>query len=53
MTDRPAKFHNIIQLTDQDIEEAEMIYSALFADVEAGNRALARALDKMIEEDKA
>ena len=50
MTDRPTKFHNIVQFTDQDIEEAEVIYSALFADVEAGNQALARALDKMIEE---
>ena len=52
MTDRPAKFHSIVQFTDQDIEEAEIIYSALFADVEAGNRALTRALDKMIEEGK-
>ena len=52
MTDLPAKFHNIVQFTDQDIEEAEIIYSALFADVKSGNQALARALDKMIEEDK-
>lgn len=50
MTDRPQKLHNIAQFTDQDIEEAEAIYSVLFADVKAGNRALARALDKMIEE---
>ena len=50
MTDRPTKFHNVVQFTDQDIEEAELIHSALFADVEAGSRALARALDKMIEE---
>lgn len=52
MTDRPTKFHNIAQFTDQDIEESELICSALFADVKAGNRALARALDKMIEEGK-
>lgn len=53
MTDRPIKFHNIVRFTDQDVEEAELIYSALFADVEAGNRALARALDKMTEEDQS
>lgn len=52
MTDRPTKFQNTVQFTDQDIEESELICSALFADVEAGNRALARALDKMIEERK-